>query len=809
MSTIAPVGECSPLLICDPYVTSKEWSEDRTESLQKYSQNFEIKSAAYLLRDAVLLSNSSSPYDYVDDYNRRLVSGVVDSRSDLCRRILCLPMVQMVTKISVYGLMLLSFFEPPSWCRDFPDGDDNQFDGCGAALASKGEPAFYIDDSEAREQDYYPNMGINFLTVSQAFSLEAIFSIVILIQTLLIFGRDGFFFKDFSSLNLNTLTMDNLRITYVVRIVRLIAILWLVLGLITAGLDSRPFAIFLRIILFITYSQITQQEIVTSIQMIPELVGVSFVLFLCTIFYAFVGVAAFYDTEEGTQFFPTLVDGMWTLFTSMTSVIYPDVMMPAYNENRFVALYFVSWMSLTYFFLLNVILAVVVNAYTENTKSRDDQFDETRKAYIHKAFQIIDKENLGYINQDQLMSIFLILNEECEEIRAIPEEEAEMLFSVLDKDKSETVDINEFENFGQVMLIEFEDYLAYAPLIERKFPILAESDRFKAFKDFIISSVFDYIIDIVIVLNTVVVIIQSYPELAGERTSTDTELNDGMIDTPWEVLETCFTILYCLEMASKILVLGWRQYTSSFRHLFDGFVTVLALSATLYVYYPNAYSNSRLIRYIVMTRVLRLFRLVLVMRPFRVIGKTFVTILPKVGRVLLLLFCVSYIFSGIGMYYFGGKLTRDPSNPLSYLLEGTDFAGAAFWANNFNDLLSGYNVVFNLLVVNNWNEFESGIYAVTQTRLCRYFFFFFYIVSVMIVNNLVIALVIDSFMDELDEIQNSDELLERKETKPMIVDSKAHPDKQESKRYVVNLISSNRSGRQKRKLLTKLFPQLS
>ena len=77
-------------------------------------------------------------------------------------------------------------------------------------------------------------------------------------------------------------------------------------------------------------------------------------------------------------------------------------MMPAYNENRFVALYFVSWMSLTYFFLLNVILAVIVNAYTENTKSRDDQFDETRKAYIHKAFQIIDKENLGkYLFQNQ------------------------------------------------------------------------------------------------------------------------------------------------------------------------------------------------------------------------------------------------------------------------------------------------------------------------------------------------------------------------------------------------------------------------
>merc|ERR1719223_2365733 len=173
--------------------------------------------------------------------------------------------------------MLLSFFEPPSWCRGFSDGNDNPFDGCKTALVSKGEPAFYINDSESKEQDYYPNAGITFLTVGQAFYLETVFLAVILIQTLLIFGRDGIFFKDFSSLNLNALTMDNLRITYVVRIIRLITILWLVFGLITAGLDSRPFAIFLRIILFITFSQITQQEIITSVQMIPELVGVSFV----------------------------------------------------------------------------------------------------------------------------------------------------------------------------------------------------------------------------------------------------------------------------------------------------------------------------------------------------------------------------------------------------------------------------------------------------------------------------------------------------------------------------------------------------
>ena len=49
---------------------------------------------------------------------------------------------------------------------------------------------------------------------------------------------------------------------------------------------------------------------------------------------------------------------------------------------------------------------------------------------------------------------------------------------------------------------------------------------------------------------------------------------------------------------------------------------------------------------------------------------------------------------------------------------------------------------------------ESGIYPVSQTKMCRWFFFSFYVCCVMIINNLVVGLIIDSFMDEMDEIEN-------------------------------------------------------
>ena len=40
------------------------------------------------------------------------------------------------------------------------------------------------------------------------------------------------------------------------------------------------------------------------------------------------------------------------------------------------------------------------------------------------------------------------------------------------------------------------------------------------------------------------------------------------------------------------------------------------------------------------------------------------------------------------LFWFVGKITRDPNNSLAARLEGTDFAGSFYWANNFNDMLS-------------------------------------------------------------------------------------------------------------------------
>ncbi len=275
------------------------------------------------------------------------------------------------------------------------------------------------------------------------------------------------------------------------------------------------------------------------------------------------------------------------------------------------------------------------------------------------------------------------------------------------------------------------------------------------------SAYFEYAVDFVLVLNAVVIGFQSYPELIGERVDLNPHYSNGHIDTKAELFETFFTCVYIVEVLLKIMVDGWRKYGESTRNMFDFTITVAAVAATAYVYYPNAYSDSRLVRLVVMARVLRLGRLMMTVRAFQLLGTITSEILPAAVDVMLLLFFLMYFFAALGMILYGGLITRDPENPLSQVILGNDFSANQYWANNFNDMMSGMNVLFNLLVVNNWTNCEIGFEAVTGGLWVRLFFLSFHVFGVILVNNLVIAFIINAFLQQLRVIhyRNSEDIV--------------------------------------------------
>jgi len=797
-----------------------EWSLEDTEKLSAFAeQNPSIFSAAYLLRDAIILAKSNSSFAHTDYLISSYDNSVNrSSEYNTYRKILVNPFIKGLTKLCVFGLVLLSFIEPPNWCRGFSDGDSDGLNGCEDALAMKGTPLFYTDDTETREQYYYPSSGAMALTVYQSLYIERALVGFLLLHLILCLAKDGFSIERYFCLNLSRMhevdavAKKRIRTVAAFRYVRLFALFFIMMGMVNFSPDNpqRIYSHLWRIILFISFSEGIQNELMVLVKILPAILSVGFVLTLVIGFYGLIGIAAFYNTKEGVQHFDNYVDGVWTLFTSMTTVIYPDVMMAGYNDNRFVAIYFITYMMLTFFFFQNVILGIITNEYTSSHELREDELETSRMQYIKQAFNLLTNDmETDAVTRDQLMAIFLILNTDCYEIQAIPHNEALLLFAVLDTDGSEMLEFEEFCEFGNVMLLEFIGYEKFQSTFERIFPSVLESTFYTKLRKVILLSWFDYSIDVMVFINAVIVIAQMYPMLAGtEVVSKDDAydlMRDGRIDTKWEVAETFFTVLFVIEMTLKITVLGWNRYTLSMRNCFDGLVTFLSAAATFYVYYPNSYSNSELIRFILVARSLRVLRLCLVIDHFKSMSHAVLGIMPAAGRVVLALFCVVFLWSWIGMFWFGGKITRDPNNPLAARLEGTDFAGSFYWANNFNDMLSGLNVCYNLLVINNWNVLESGIMAICDTKYYRFYFLSFYIVGVMIVNNLVVALIIDYFLDEYGTDEEEEKAALEAEAN-LVFDSDDMPTPKKFGKYVARLNPEfRRTHRSKKKVLQKLF----
>lgn len=316
---------------------------------------------------------------------------------------------------------------------------------------------------------------------------------------------------------------------------------------------------------------------------------------------------------------------------------------------------------------------------------------------------------------------------------------------------------------SKILLLEFEEYHAsHSTFLQRNLPNIFASPNVQTVCNIIQSNTFEKTIDSLLVSNLLIVAIQSYPELLGHEQKQNSTF-DLDLDSTAEWLNSIFTMIYSLEMSLKLLVLGHRKYWCTLRHCFDGFVTIGSLIATCYGHMYFSYDGSNqyiyrsspsvVIRYILTIRVLRLVRILVAMPPFQVIGTTLLNILPATLRIGIVLFCVMYIFAAIGMQCFGGMINRDPNTLYSHRLEGTVFAKHLYWANNFNDMVSGMNVCFNLLVINNWTDMADGILAVSKTAWSRLYFLAFYIVAVVVVNNCVVALIIDSFMEEWNHVQ--------------------------------------------------------
>eukprot|EP00754_Rhynchopus_humris_P003249 Rhum_TRINITY_DN11737_c0_g1::Rhum_TRINITY_DN11737_c0_g1_i1::g.46817::m.46817 len=261
------------------------------------------------------------------------------------------------------------------------------------------------------------------------------------------------------------------------------------------------------------------------------------------------------------------------------------------------------------------------------------------------------------------------------------------------------------------------------------------------------STYFDLFVDLVVIANGATTIVETWAYLEGQSTRHHRRSWQDAVDYS-------FIAFFFVEVVLKVAVLGWKRYWDSKQNRFDFFVTAICVTAAGVVLSPNRFNDPQLLKFLVMARMLRLLRILAFSSWYAVFVRTLVGALPKAFEVALLQFVTMFTFATFGVDVFGGKINRDPHSESYHQLVhyNTSYAtGDHPWVAvlNFNDMASGFVLLFACLVMNNWNMYVQG-FTVTTSKWARCYFEAFWIFGVLGGLNLVMSLLLDHFKEEWD-----------------------------------------------------------
>ena len=502
----------------------------------------------------------------------------------------------------------------------------------------------------------------------------------------------------------------------------------------------------LRLLLFVGYSGETRSQLRLIFRILPAYLRVGALVSLLLVFFGWFGVVLFppRSSAQGEAYFTNLWQTCWQLFICITTANFPDVMIPAYSHARLpAAVYFGGFLVLGFFFMMNLLLATVYNAYTDERESASRRRARSRAANITAAFELLAAGETREVSRGALDDLFAELNAH-RDVVYISADAAARLFADLDTSGDGSLHRDEFERVVDVLQGEADR--KKAGLSDDELPSAPWRARARRLVE---AASFELGVDALLLLNAALIAYQTKDELLGTAASDASDVR-GVL----EALESGFAVLYVAEASLKVAGLGLTQYAANYRNRFDGLVTLASLAAAAYVAYPNAYDNPALVRYVVMLRLLRLVRLIVALPEFQVIGISFLNMLPAASRLVQVLFCVTFFFATLGAALFQGLINADPGAPQLAKLEGTDFYAQGYLPLNFNDYESGFVTLFCVLVVNNWFVLVEGFVAVSDEWTGRAFFLAFYLVGVLVLLNVVVAFILDAFISELDKTRS-------------------------------------------------------
>uniref|UniRef100_A0A672MGC3 Two pore segment channel 1 n=1 Tax=Sinocyclocheilus grahami TaxID=75366 RepID=A0A672MGC3_SINGR len=274
---------------------------------------------------------------------------------------------------------------------------------------------------------------------------------------------------------------------------------------------------------------------------LPPFIDILLLLLFFMVIFAILGVCLF-SANTADPYFSTLENRIVSLFVLLTTANFPDVMMPAYSKNRWSCIFFIVYLSIKLYFIMNLLLAVVFDTFNGVKKMKFKSLLLHKRSAIEHAFQL-----LVSLQFDGLMRFY------CPRMTA---QDHFLTFKALNHTGATMLSLQDFYKFYEVIKLKwkarrsgehwFDDLPRTASLI------------FKGLYICHVDSIY-----LVVAINGIWILVET------NMLNGKIFLSNGTVG---HVLQLC--CIYGIEVLLKITGLGPLTYFSSGWNLFDFSVTV-------------------------------------------------------------------------------------------------------------------------------------------------------------------------------------------------------------------------------------------
>ncbi|XP_077417580.1 two pore channel protein 1 [Vanacampus margaritifer] len=488
-------------------------------------------------------------------------------------------------------------------------------------------------------------------------------------------------------------------------------------------------------------------------QSLPPFIDILLLLLFFMVIFAILGFCLF-STNTSDPYFNTLENSMVSLFVLLTTANFPDVMMPAYAKNRWSCVFFIVYLSIELYFIMNLLLAVVFDTFNDVEKTKFKSLLLHKRSAVDHAFQLlVSRQRPTGVSLKQFDGLMRFYRPR------MSARDRFLTYKALNTSGAPMLSLQDFYKFYEVTGLKWKARRSgehwFDELPHTAYIIL------KGINLLVKSKAYQYTMYVVVAINGVWILVETYTLDSGFSWSRL---------VPWNYI--VFLTIYGVEVLLKISGLGPWAYFSSGWNLFDFSVTAFAFLGLIALAF-----NMEPFYFIVVLRPLQLLRLFKIKKRYRNVLDTMFELFPRMASLGLTLIIFYYSFAIVGMEFFADVVYPNCCNTStvadSYrqinVTHGnrTVLEGGYYYLNNFNNILSSFVTLFELTVVNNWYITMEGVTSMTS-HWSRLYFMTFYIVT-MVVMTIIVAFILDAFVFRMNYSRKNRDMLENPEDENGIV----------------------------------------